>query len=275
MKIGYKILLFLIIGFQISCNKSETKVKSVAKSNVRLSKEAKVETAESKIDNYSYPVDSLLKANILWTGLFHGDEVDSNLQKKIWYGLFKSGNNYLFSKTAISINHAFDPVLDEDETEQTGWEVSTEIKDTCVILVEKMPDFADRNVEFVKLPKNVYPGENYEFQFLGTQYKLFATGKKKKEHPDSDWLVVSDYKLYLTASRNGKVMTELLTAKKNFDDQMVSVVFAGDLDGDGKLDLILDTANHYNVSSLTLYLSKSADKNKIIKPVGVLIFVGC
>ena len=275
MKICYKIVLFLIIGFQISCNKPKAEVKSIANSNAKLIKEVKVETTENKIDTYSFPVDSLLKVNILWTGVFHGDEVDPNLQKKIWFGLFKNGNNYSFSKTAISINHVHDVVIDEDESEKTGWEVNTTIKDTCVILVEKLPGFADKSVDFVQMPTYVFPKEDFDFEFLGTKYKLSATGEKKKEHADSNWWVVSDYKLYLTTFVDGKEVTTLLTAKRNFDDQMIKIVFAGDLDGDGKLDLILDTANHYNVSSLTLYLSKSADKNKVIKPVGIFTFVGC
>lgn len=275
MKICYKILLLLIIGFQISCTKSKAEVKSVAKSNVKLGNEVKVKTTENGIDTYSFPVDSLLSVNILWTGVFHGDEVDPNLQKKTWFGLFKNGNKYSFSETNIAIKHAYDAVLDEDESQQTGWEVDTTIKDTCVVLVERLPGFKNKNVESVHTPQNIFPQEDFEFQFQGTQYKLSATGKKKKEHPDSNWWVVSDYKLYLTTLVDGKEMTELLTAKKSFDDQMIKIIFAGDLDGDGKLDLVIDTASHYNVSSLTLYLSKSGERSRIIKPVGVFTFVGC
>ena len=275
MRKAYKLLLFLIIGFQISCNKSKTEVKSAAKSNAKFIKEVKVETSENGIDAYSFPVDSLLKVSVLWTGVFHGDEVDPNWQKKIWFGLFKNGNEYSFSETKISIKQAHDAVLDEDESQQTGWEVNTTIKDTCIVLVEKLPDFENRNIEFVQTPQNIFPQEDFEFQFLGTQYKLSATGKKKKEHPDSNWWVVSDYELYLKTFVNGKEEITLLTAKKSFDDQMIKIIFAGDLDGDNKLDLIIDTASHYNVSSLTLYLSKSAKKNKIIKAVGVFTFVGC
>jgi len=275
MKIIYRILLLLFIGFQISCAKSKSEVKDIKKSKIAVAKKTVAKEVKNEIDNYSFPTDSLLNVKILWTEVFHNDEVDPKLEKRTWFGLFKNGNNYSFLKTDISIKNAYDPVLDEDESEKTGWEVSSSIKDTCVILVEKLPGFADRNVQFVKVPERVYPEENFEFEFLGAQYKLFATGKKKKETPDSDWWVVSDYKLYLKTSINGKEVTELLTAKKNFDEQMIKIIFAGDLDGDGKLDLIIDTASHYNVSSLTLYLSKSAEKNKIIKPVGVFTYVGC
>ncbi|MBZ4036664.1 hypothetical protein K6T82_17980 [Flavobacterium sp. 17A] len=275
MKIIRLKLLFLILVFSFGCKKPKTEEKSIIKPNGKFSKEITAETINTEKDNYTYPVDSLLKVDVLWTEVFHSDEVNPDLEKKTWFGLFKKGNGYSLSETDISIKHAYDVIVDEDESEQTGWEVSTAIKDTCVILVEKLPGFVNKNVEFVKVPERIYPEENVDFKFLGNQYKLFATGKKRKESPESDWWFVSDYKLYLTTFVNGKETTELLTAKKSFDEQMIKIIFAGDLDGDGKLDLIIDTASHYNVSSLTLYLSKTGETNSIIKPVGVFSFVGC
>ncbi|MFB9077230.1 hypothetical protein ACFFLS_02675 [Flavobacterium procerum] len=275
MKIICRILLLLMVSFQFGCDKTKAEVKSIKNPKGAATKEVITENTTTEIDDYSFPVDSLLKVNLLLTEVFHGDEVDPNLQKKIWFGLFKNGDNYSFSKISVSINQAYDPIIDEEEGEKTGWEVSTTAKDTCVVLVEKLPGFADHTVEFVKIPEYIYPKENLEFQFLGSQYKLYATGEKKKENPDSDWWVVTDYKLYLKTIINGKEVVELLAAKESFEDRMIRIIFAGDIDGDGKLDLIIDTSSHYNTSSLTLYLSKSADKHKIIKPVGIFTSVGC
>jgi hypothetical protein len=275
MKITSKVLLFVVMIFQfVSCDKGKTTAvanKTRSKSSPDISKAA---ISKTEIDDFSFPVDSTLQVGILQTGVFHDDEVDQNSENKTWFGLFKDKEKYTLSETKLSIKHAQDPVLDE-EGEQTGWEVSAEVKDTCVILIEKLPGFVDREIQSVKIPKSIYPGNHFKFSFKGTEYTLSATGEKKKERPDSEWFVVSNYKLYLESMVNGKQVKELLVSQKNFDDQMIMIIFAGDIDGDDKLDLIIDTSYHYNLMRPTIYMSKSAENGKIIKPIGVFATVGC
>ncbi len=86
---------------------------------------------------------------------------------------------------------------------------------------------------------------------------------------------MQNYKLYLTANINGKETTQLLIAQPNFDDNMIEIIFAGDIDGDNLMDFIIDTSRHYNMFSPTLYLSKPAGKGQIVKPVGSHVIVGC
>jgi hypothetical protein len=52
-----------------------------------------------------------------------------------------------------------------------------------------------------------------------------------------------------------------------------SILFAGDLDRDGKLDFLVSTATHYNVSETTLFLSH-LDETKLV-PVAVARATGC
>lgn len=268
----YRIPLLLIIVFQfLSCNKTKKEtVNNKITSKVSI-KRAKVVIANSEIDDFSFPVDSMLKVNILQLETFHNDEVDPNLEKKTWFGLFKNKDNYTLSETKVSIKRANDPILDINEDEKTGWEVSSSAKDTCVVLIEKLPYLENRDIISVKLPESIYPEDNFKFSFNGIEYVLSGIGEKK----GSDWIEVSNYKLYLTSKVNRKQVTELLVAEKSFDDQMIKIIFAGDIDGDSKLDLIIDTSYHYNLSRPTIYLSKPAEKGKIIKPMGVFKYVGC
>jgi len=277
MKAVFKMLISLIALLQLlSCNKSDTKIIAVktAKKAVDI---PKIDSSEVDLtDKFSFPVDSILPAKMLQLETFHHDEVDQNLDEKVWFGLFKNRENYNLTETKITIKPAYDAIVDENESEHTGWEISTSTKDTCVILIEKLPYLTDRNVSSIKIREYIYPGKDLKFEFKGVEYTLHATGEKKKETADSDWIVVSNYKLYLTTIVDGKKKTELLVAKKNFDDHMITILFAGDIDGDDTLDLIIDTANHYNVSSPTLYLSKPAsEEGKIIKPIAVFTTVGC
>ncbi len=53
------------------------------------------------------------------------------------------------------------------------------------------------------------------------------------------------------------------------------VIFAGDLDRDGKLDLIYDTTDHYNVSRPVLFLSGAAEGDELLHAVAEYNSVGC
>lgn len=54
-----------------------------------------------------------------------------------------------------------------------------------------------------------------------------------------------------------------------------NVIFAGDLDHDGRLDLIFDTTDHYNLSRPTLFLSSAADRGMLVRAVATHAALGC
>ena len=59
------------------------------------------------------------------------------------------------------------------------------------------------------------------------------------------------------------------------DDASPRLIFAGDLNRDGRLDLIFDTTDHYNLSRPTLFLSSAAGKGGVVRAVGTHDAVGC
>ncbi|HRN62689.1 MAG TPA: hypothetical protein PK743_07485 [Luteimonas sp.] len=59
------------------------------------------------------------------------------------------------------------------------------------------------------------------------------------------------------------------------DDGASMLLFAGDLDRDGKLDLLLDVSDHYNVRKPTLFLSGGAPEGAVVRPVASHKAVGC
>lgn len=277
MKISYKVLCAVIIFQFMSCTKTKPEVTIKQSTNTKVILADKpIEETQIELDHFSYPVDSILKVSILQTETFHNDEVDQNLEKKTWFGIFKENENYTLKETKITIINDYDPVIDEDESEKTGWNVSASIKDTCLVLIEKQPYLTNRKISSIKIKEEILPNQKSKFYFKDIEYTLFATGDIKKGQGDSENGEISNYKLYLETKINGEQKTTLLVARKNFDDQMINILFAGDIDGDDKLDLIIDTASHYNVSSPTLYLSKpAAAEGKIIKPIGIFTYVGC
>lgn len=277
MKEICKLLVFLIVIVQfLSCDKKKNDIVLKKVENNKISNESAIVKVSNEVDDFSFPVDSTLQVKILRTETFHNDEVEEDFKNKVWFGLFKKDNSYTLSQTQVFIKSVNDPIVDENEEDKTGWEVTTSIKDTCIILIEKKPYLNNIEVWNIKVPANLADNEDFEFNYKNIEYTLFALVKKRKERVDAEWIEVSDYSLYLRAYENGKETKTLLVAKENIDERFVEIVFAGDIDGDGRLDLIIDTSNHYNVSSPTLYLSKPAsEEKKIIKPVGVFTTVGC
>lgn len=277
MKVTCRILFFLIVSFQfLSCHDKKTDTVINKVENGKPNDKSSIVKVNNEVDDFSFPVDSTLQVKILRTETFHNDEVEEDFKNKVWFGLFKKDNSYTLSQTQVFIKSVNDPIVDENEEDKTGWEVTTSIKDTCIILIEKKPYLSNREVWDIEVPANLADNEDFEFNYKNIEYTLFALEKKRKEKVDSEWIEVSDYSLYLRAYENGKETKTLLVAKKNIDEKFIEILFAGDIDGDGRLDLIIDTSNHYNVSTPTLYLSKPATKEgKIIKPVGVFGSVGC
>jgi len=59
------------------------------------------------------------------------------------------------------------------------------------------------------------------------------------------------------------------------DFKGLRLIWAGDLDGDGKLDLLVDITNHYNGSGSALFLSSKAKSGEIVGLAAKLETVGC
>ena len=60
-----------------------------------------------------------------------------------------------------------------------------------------------------------------------------------------------------------------------FGDAEPKVLFAGDLDRDGRVDLLIDTTDHYNLSRPTLFLSSAAKQGQHVAEVAQQSITGC
>jgi hypothetical protein len=59
------------------------------------------------------------------------------------------------------------------------------------------------------------------------------------------------------------------------DDGGVQLRFAGDLDRDGQVDLLLDLSDHYNVQVPTLFLSRGAGDDAVVRTAAMQRITGC
>ncbi len=271
------IILFSVWGL-VACTNSNNQ-------NIDKNKATFIDSASNKVvdnnesivyDTTEFPANGNFLVKALTTGTFHSDEVWANADKEKWFGIFQNTTGFYIASTQLQIKRVRDEIVDESKNAKTGWEVKTINKDTCIFLVESFSTLSNRNIQSVLLSKKeIYPGDTVNFQYLGIDYQLFATGVKKQRQDDPSTVDVWNYKLYLTATIKGQQHKSLIAAQPNFNDSMISVIFAGDIDGDGIVDLLINNSNHYNTTSPTLYLSKPAEKSEVLKPIANHLSVGC
>ncbi|WP_295118056.1 hypothetical protein [uncultured Chitinophaga sp.] len=233
--------------------------------------------AEPVTDSLQIPIyeDPTLPLKLISQSAYHGDEVPANTTSLQWIGLFIGETGYYTAPAHLKTTRVEDVVLDENG-EKTGIQISSDNPDSAFLFITKNEFISGGPVSAVHVGKaedyGVAPGTSRKFELKGNTYTIYATADSSGEGATLSYL---NYKLYLNATINGNTTTQLLAASMHMDDQLMNVLFAGDIDGDGLMDFILETSYHYNVMAPTLYLSKPAEAGKLLKLMGVNYSVGC
>ncbi len=212
--------------------------------------------------------ESPAKGKLLLSGSFHGDEVSAKSGES-WFALIKKENTYIIEKKIIEISLVFDAVLDKDESKKTGKKVSIASELNPIALLKDIDGVSEGEVATLKNLSGVLkPGFHKKFNFKQKNFVLKVSAQKVKE--ESGYEYFKSYKLSL--SSKGKSQALLDMPHIDMDAGFPSVIWAGDIDSDGELDLLMSTSNHYNVTETTLFLSK---KGSLEKQAVVFRAVGC
>lgn len=259
-----KKLLFIAVIF-LSC--------SLEKNN-KKSSDIALDSVDSQFaDKLISLIDTNQRTKILFQSGFHGDEVWEGAENEKWWGLFKDDKGYFLEETSIAIHTFHDGLVDYDENIKTGKEIVVNNNNECILLVTGLNYLKSGRVLTFELSNDhIYPGDTVKFNFLGGKYLLYATGTKQKSDSTSTFFSVKNYNLYL--SEKSKGITQLIVSQNPDADFRSTIFWFGDIDRDRSLDLLIDMADHYNISEPTLFLSLPA-KNKLVVPVGSHRHVGC
>ena len=215
-------------------------------------------------------------AKIIREGFYHSDEVWDDITKDTWVGIFINNDGYYLKKCLLKTTRCIDDTMEEDSTEKTGWNINTTEKDSSILLISGLSNLQTGRISTLNLSqKQLLPNESMRVQFLGKTYRLYATGIKQQDKNNPTEYQISNYKLYISTIKKGQQITTLLVKEGSFDDAMITILFGGDIDKDGFLDLLIDTSNHYNAESPTLFLSSLNDDKTILKAVANHVRVGC
>jgi len=204
---------------------------------------------------------------LIESGIFHGDEV-SDADAGSWLGLFADGNSYAWRDAVVDVKPVRDEAVDEPN-QRTGREVSVRRGGRPVFLVRGADDLRVASVDvFRELEQRaLHNGDQLKLTMGSQQYELRVTNSKR--HGDDNMAGSS-----LELMSNG--ITQLLySAPENANEPAWEVLWAGDLDGDGKLDLYLQLGDHYNVAERILFVSTKAASGKLVERVAAFRTLGC
>lgn len=210
------------------------------------------------------------EATLLEVGEFHGEEVAAETGER-WVGLHISDQGSMLLDYTITVAAVHDPYLDEGD-QKTGKKVSVDIPLEPVFLVNSDWLLQSGPVETVFEGNDEPLGSTspLEMRIAGAAYQIKITGDEgDKCWPDG---LPKNAKLVL---RNGESSQVLYTLQECGSDPTWRVLWAGDLDKDGKLDLYVSVTQHYNVSERKLFLSSQADEGDLVAEVAEFVTTGC
>ena len=111
----------------------------------------------------------------------------------------------------------------------------------------------------------LYPGERVPLRLGDQWFSLTAYGRAL---PGAHDTFVEEYRLVLSQ--------DTIAAFKRFGlEGRPEVRWAGDLDRDGKPDLVADLTTHYAGNRLVLFLSRGAEPGHLVRVAGRLDLPGC
>ena len=208
---------------------------------------------------------------ILFVGQFHGDEITAESGEE-WYGLFPAGDGFELRQTKITIEIVHDGIVD-GEDEKTGKIVTTDQDDEPVFLVKGIPNLENKLIDTAFYGSEfIYPGQSKWLGFEGG-YALHGLGNASEHESSFSEIIVDNYRIRM----NHQHQTQMIATVQRFasTDATPNLIWAGDLDGDGKLDLLMDLTWHYNVKLPALFLSSQAEDGDLLKKVAELLQTGC
>lgn len=258
------ILPFLVFSILFSCHgtKEKTIKKTVHAANKTLVKNSVNEGEMVLEEEFKNDFEILIPRS--YRSYDNQNPVTSLSEK--WFELYEENGKHYLGKANFKIEKDFDDC--------SGDSLMIIAPKNKVLVFMDDPELKVGKIESLKIKKSIiWPGEKLSLKFNNLQYDLRGEGKiisKSKRFTDDEneedyYMVVEQYKLYLTI---GNTSRKLLIAADACDgDANVQLLFAGDIDGDGKLDFVFGANRNYEEERVILFLSSKAANDEEVKKV--------
>ena len=278
--------LSIILLFFISCTSNSTK--ESLKSKQTITYKDSVDILMNEIINKKKESKKAIEINPEDKQhikiLMYGDDPRDEYKNLEWYGIFVKNGLSETRKIKIDIEKyhhpLFDSELEEDSEEVTGRRLIVEGEEKPFFLISGLKGLTESKIPSVKIKGKkipdkykdhaevmafIEPNKELSIEYNNSSIRFFAEG-----NPDnfkSENIALDEpYKLYVSSS---KVEKQLIEKVDNFEliTLIYGLVWIGDLDNDGQVDLLMSEATHYAVRSYSLYLSSYADEGEVFNKV--------
>ena len=202
------------------------------------------------------------EVQILQVGYFHSDEVSAK-SGEVWLGMYPTKDGYELIPSTINVEAAHDPIVDDNEDQKTGKKVSVNLPTSPLFLVKGMNTLKRGGVKTLSSGLEIVltPGKSLSFRLNKDVYHLTVLG-------DGD--ISSGFQNYKIELSKGQ-LRQVIVAYSSTNDAVPRLLWAGDLDRDGQLDLFIDATNHYVLSAPALFLSSMAEGGHLLEKVAQLM----
>jgi hypothetical protein len=213
---------------------------------------------------------------LLLPGQYHGDEIGAR-DRETWTALVRQDDGSLaLEHQEVAITAVNDPVLD-DADGFSGKQVAAD-RDGVLFFVRGLPLATLGPIDAAYAadgsPAALVPGFEQRFVLAGRDAgRLQLSCSGEGDTRDCGLQYEHDGRRQTLAQWTGTVVPG--SGVTLGDDAFPHLRWAGDLDRDGALDLLIDTSDHYNVSRPTLFLSSQAARGQLVLRAATLESVGC
>lgn len=210
-------------------------------------------------------------------GLFHGDETVAR-DGEHWLALIDGTEGVRLQAVRVSVQPAHDPVLDDEDGRSGRIVESASGLGGAVVAYLHGPGLQARPV--IRATIEDLPGQAGQGASV---LRLAARTYRLETQCTPDASIRDAYRctIQLVEGARHQTLAEMAGTRMADagialgDDASPHLIFAGDLDGDGALDLLYDRSDHYNVAAPTLFLSGAAAAGELVHPVVEQRTTGC
>lgn len=188
-----------------------------------------------------------------------------------WWGIFPEGEGYTFQPVRVRVEAVVDPLADGD-TRKTATQITIPGKTEDIPLIRGLMSSVAGPLKSLKPEENwgyIAPGNSIALPWVGAPKEILsisAEGREKRQaHPRFGSIDGVDYKLRLNRRVEKETTSQIIASLPVLRALEGPVLlWAGDLDRDGKLDLLYNLSSFYIDTELALFLSSAAKEGELV-----------